>query len=214
MKKSTALILPDYIPGRVSISETGLSILKPLSLADCNLVMGKLKGAISAIRWASGDLLVYVEKMFPREYTAWFEGLIKEGSSRHTLMELRRMAIYFPREKRVALSWSHHRDVATRSQEDRDRLLGLAIEKGLNKEELVAVVKQERGETCTCICPACGKPHRKKQPIVRNTTGAKTVVGGRYKSLLKVDKTDPQIVAYMRHRENKRLQEEQEEQEL
>lgn len=121
-----------------AIDKIGLQLPANLSLERLEAV-GRMIGYYGdAIQWAHGDYLIHCEKFYPEEASQLSEALgISEESRRQHL----RVALAIPRpSRRPELSWSHHRAVA--GKDDQDEWLAKAVENDWNKSALEEHLKE------------------------------------------------------------------------
>lgn len=115
-----------------AIDKIGLQLPANLSLERLEAVGHMLSFYGDAVEWARGDFLIHAEKFYPEEASQISEALgISEESRRQHL----RVALAIPRpSRRAELSWSHHRAVA--GKPDQDEWLTKAVENDWTKRDL------------------------------------------------------------------------------
>jgi hypothetical protein len=167
----------------VSISETGLAVVKELSFDQWSSLMGTLSRMDTAFQFAIGDALLYGESRYGERYS---QAVDVTGQSYQSLANYVWVSKAVDKDRRVAgLSWTHHRIVAKLDPEKQTELLTLAkkndwtittlmeevrgeplpknnleqvnVPKGMSVSEANAVLHQ--ANNCTSLCDEC--PFRK-----------------------------------------------------
>jgi hypothetical protein len=167
----------------VSISETGLAVVKELSFDQWSSLMGTLSRMDTAFQFAIGDALLYGESRYGERYS---QAVDVTGQSYQSLANYVWVSKAVDKDRRVAgLSWTHHRIVAKLDPEKQTELLTLAkkndwtittlmeevrgeplpknnleqvsVPKGMSVSEANAVLHQ--ATNCTSLCDEC--PFRK-----------------------------------------------------
>jgi hypothetical protein len=167
----------------VSISETGLAVVKELSFDQWSSLMGTLSRMDTAFQFAIGDALLYGESRYGERYS---QAVDVTGQSYQSLANYVWVSKAVDKDRRIAgLSWTHHRVVAKLDPEKQTELLTLAkkndwtittlmeevrgeplpknnleqvsVPKGMSVSEANAVLHQ--ATNCTSLCDEC--PFRK-----------------------------------------------------
>ena len=167
----------------VSISETGLSVVKELSFDQWSTLMGTLSRMDTAFQFAIGDALLYGESRYGERYA---QAVDVTGQSYQSLANYVWVSKAVDKDRRVAgLSWTHHRIVAKLDPDKQTELLKRAkaedwtittlmeevrgeplpknnieqvsVPKGMSVSEANAVLHQ--ANNCTSLCDEC--PFRK-----------------------------------------------------
>jgi hypothetical protein len=140
----------------VSISETGLSVVRELSFDQWSSLMGTLSRMDTAFQFALGDALNYGSSRYGERYTQAIE---MTGQSYQSLANYAWVSKAIPNERRVAgLSWTHHRVVARLEPDEQSRLLKVSKD---NDWTISALTEEVRGE-----------------PVVKSSTESVTVPTG------------------------------------
>ena len=136
--EGTALTVPS--PKNITVTPIGLVIKGTLSFDDwasLGPVLGKYHKGIA---WAVGDWLATGEYKFGEMYG---QALDTTGLSLGRLRNLKSLADRVPMENRAgSLSLSHHEAVAPFSHDMQRKLIAMAIEQGLDRDELRKVVAE------------------------------------------------------------------------
>lgn len=114
-----------------------------------------------ASQWWIADLLIYMEKVLPEEFSQLSEELNVSPATRSRWM---RVSERIPHEQRnPELSWSHHFVVSHLGRDERNDLLNEAARKGWSKAQLETEVREGEEplpEPPMCRCDHCGNEHR------------------------------------------------------
>jgi hypothetical protein len=125
----------------VSISETGLAVVKELSFDQWSTLMGTLSRMDTAFQFALGDALLYGESRYGERYA---QAVDVTGQSYQALANYVWVSKAVGKERRVSgLSWTHHRVVAKLDPEKQTELLTLAKK---NDWTITTLMEEVRGE--------------------------------------------------------------------
>lgn len=140
MNNDGALIVVDDSALGVKVSPVGLIVAGEINF-DTWAAIGPVLGEYSrGVAWAVGDWLNIGEAKWGEMYT---QAIDTTGLSLGRLRNLKYLASAVPYANRVAgLSLSHHEAVASFSIDQQNRLLLLAVEHGLNRDDMRALVKE------------------------------------------------------------------------
>jgi hypothetical protein len=128
----------------VTISETGLAVIRDLSFDQWSSLMGTLSRMDTAFQFALGDALNYGSTKYGERYSQAIE---MTGQSYQSLANYAWVSKAVPIDRRVAgLSWTHHRVVARLDPEEQTRLLKIAKEQDWT---ISALTEEVRGEPVT-----------------------------------------------------------------
>ena len=128
----------------VSISETGLAVVKELSFDQWSSLMGTLSRMDTAFQFAIGDALLYGESRYGERYS---QAVDVTGQSYQSLANYVWVSKAVDKDRRVAgLSWTHHRIVAKLDPEKQTELLTLAKK---NDWTITTLMEEVRGEPLT-----------------------------------------------------------------
>jgi hypothetical protein len=130
MKKADSNYLT--LPKGVEVSPVGLKITAKLSYGQWADLLKGLQRIHRSILWILGDALVYGEERFGQR----FSQEIGEYSEQTLLNAMWVSTRVEPIRRLMALSWSHHQQVASLEPDEQSRFLELAIEKKLAVHEL------------------------------------------------------------------------------
>lgn len=136
----SALIVVDDAAVGIKVSPVGLTVAGEITF-DTWASIGPVLGEYSrGVAWAVGDWLNLGEAKWGEMYA---QALDTTGLSLGRLRNLKYLANAVPYSNRVSsLSLSHHEAVASFSIDQQRRLLLMAVEHGLNREEMRDVVKE------------------------------------------------------------------------
>jgi hypothetical protein len=142
------------------ISQIGLHLSDPNLSIERAEAIGSLLGKMhESLRFAIGDWLVLVEKLFPEEFSQLSESL---GISEEGRREFMRVSERVPRStRRKALSWSHHRAVAALDPPQQKEWLKRAIDRGLSHHALREELREEGASlpgASALLCRCCKRP--------------------------------------------------------
>ena len=136
----SALVVVDDAALGVKVSPVGLIVAGEINFdtwASIGPVLGKYSRGIA---WAVGDWLNLGESKWGEMYA---QAVDTTGLSLGRLRNLKYLAGAVPYANRVAiLSLSHHEAVASFSIDQQNRLLLLAVEYGLNRDEMRDLVRE------------------------------------------------------------------------
>jgi hypothetical protein len=120
------------LPG--DVTETTLVLPDGLTFDEWEDVGKRLRQAEKSVRWWIGDWLAYGERTYGETYTRAAE------VTGYTVGDLRNMVAVStaidPSHRCDALTWSHHREVASLEPEEQVRWLDKAQTEGWSKREL------------------------------------------------------------------------------
>ena len=147
----------------VALTSTAWRSLTQLGLREW-VEHGRRLGVVGrAAGWWIGDWLRYGNDRFGERYA---RASRITGYDAHTLMNMVYVASHFePSERREALSWSHHAEVAGLEPQERKRLLAFAESERLSVRCLREEVRRARRldspdkrarSTPELVCPECG----------------------------------------------------------
>jgi hypothetical protein len=108
--------------------------------------LGKLRDLTS---WALGDWLIAGERLFGEDGKDGKDGSVAQAIEatrrpKSSLLEYRRVAERFPRERRRDLPWSHHQVCAALPPDEQDRWLDEAVDRKWSVEELRGAIREPR----------------------------------------------------------------------
>ncbi len=125
----------------VSISETGLAVVKELSFDQWSSLMGTLSRMDTAFQFAIGDALLYGESRYGERYS---QACDVTGQSYQSLANYVWVSKSVTKDRRVpGLSWTHHRVVAKLDPEKQTELLTIAKK---NDWTITTLMEEVRGE--------------------------------------------------------------------
>lgn len=111
-----------------------------------------------ASQWWIADLLIYLEKVFPEEFSQLSEELNVAPATRSRWMRVSERIP--PSQRNPQLSWSHHFVCSHLGRDERNELLDEAARKGWSKAQLESEIKEEKPPIETCRCDHCGNIHK------------------------------------------------------
>ena len=140
IKDDSALIIVDNAPLGMKVSPVGLVIAGEINY-DTWAAVGPVLGEYTrGVAWAIGDWLNFGEARWGEMYA---QAIDTTGLSLGRLRNLKYLAGAVPYANRVAgLSLSHHEAVAPLSIDQQNKLLLMAVDYGLGRDELRDVVKE------------------------------------------------------------------------
>jgi hypothetical protein len=144
-----------------AISQIGLHLSDPDLSRDRAEAIGFLLGRMhESLRFAIGDWLLLIERLFPEEWAQMSEAL---GLSEEGRREFMRVAERVPRStRRKSLSWSHHRAVAALDPPQQKTWLRKAADEDLSHHALRDALRAEgvsppAADPLRCRC--CHRPY-------------------------------------------------------
>ncbi len=135
------LALPGLEP-----TNTGCTIAADATPATVAEALRRLDQRTGTSNWWVGDLNLEVLLRVRAGDRDW-EQVAPSLDQAHTARCVRVAAVFPPERRHAALSWSHHDLVAAMGVGDQDRLLTLAAAEELTRDQLKALVVQEREDT-------------------------------------------------------------------
>lgn len=158
---STALAIPNLLS---DLQQAGALTINSLVLTDPDISYERAESLCryfgmvgDSSRWWQADLLLFLEKVKPEEFSQLSEAMNITPATRSRIM---RVADRIPpSQRRVELSFSHHFVVCHLGRDERIELLDQAVREGWSKSQLDAEVKEPKARRDICQCPVCGKSH-------------------------------------------------------
>lgn len=124
----------------VKISPTSLDLTENLSINDYMELGGKINSLHKSTPWLLADLLGYGEE----KYGDQFSQIVDDwGYKSETLRNALYVSSRWPKDRRrPELTFAHHQSIASINPEIADKMLQIAVDKGLSVSEL-RVLKRE-----------------------------------------------------------------------
>jgi hypothetical protein len=140
-----------------ALSPHGLHLTDPDLTYERAVAIGSLLGHMhQSLRFAIGDWLILIEKLFPAEFSQMAEVL---GISEKGMLEYVRVSERVPRSvRKLAPSWSHARAVAALETPQQKEWLKTARDQGLSHSALRNALRPPSEDVEREVCEACGRP--------------------------------------------------------
>lgn len=147
------------VPEGVRLTATGLTITNPnMPLEEAETIGHVLGNMHKSIQFAIGDWLIFIEAVYPDEWSQISEAL---GVSEEKRREYRRVAAAVPKSiRRKHVDWSHHRAVAPlEPAKQREWLKKVEVERMSHHALRDALRPHSNGVVATRECKCCGRPY-------------------------------------------------------
>ena len=163
------LVYIGSLTDKVSISESGLSVVDELTYDQWSTLMQTLYRMDCAFQFALGDALNYGENRYGERYAQAME---VTGHSYQSLANYAWVAKAVPIDRRVSgLSWTHHRIVARLEPEQQTIMLERALREKMTVTALNEEVRGEPVTTATELIPVPeGMSPREAEATLHNAT--------------------------------------------
>ncbi len=146
------------VPQGVRLTATGLTITNPNMPYEQAESIGYTLGDMhKSIQFAMGDWLIFIEAVYPEQWSQMAEAL---GVSEEKRREYRRVAAAVPKSiRRKHVDWSHHRAVAPlEPAKQREWLKRVEVER-MSHHALRDALRPSNGVVATRECPTCHRPY-------------------------------------------------------
>jgi hypothetical protein len=140
-----------------ALSPTGLTLTDPDMPIEQAEAIGVLLGRMHmSLRFAIGDWLLYIEAVYPAEWSQLAEALNMSEESRREYM---RVSQQVPRSRRrPRLDWSHHRAVAALPPAEQKQWLKRAEDERLSHHALRDELRDGAPPAQPTTCRCCHRP--------------------------------------------------------
>lgn len=140
-----------------ALTPTGLTLTDPNMPIEQAEAVGLLLGRMSmSVKFAIGDWLLFIERVYPSEWTQLAEVLQMSEENRRDHM---RVSERVPRSRRRArLDWSMHRAVAALPPAEQKHWLKQAEEQRMSHHALRAALRNGQPAAVQTTCRCCGRP--------------------------------------------------------
>ncbi len=131
-------------PQKMALYEnTDLTFTRELTYEEYAEIGLGISRMYRAAPWWVGDWVNYGEDYFGEKFA---QAVAETGLANETIMNYSRVARRVPRDRRTGepLTFSHHEAVASLEPEDQLKYLEQAVEEGLTRDELRAVIREEQ----------------------------------------------------------------------
>lgn len=139
------------------LSATGLRLDDPQLPIGQAEAIGVLLGRMHmSLRFAIGDWLLFIENVYPAEWSQLAEALnLSEETRREYMRVSERVAHTIRRPK---LDWSHHRAVASLPPPEQKQWLARADRERLSHHALREALRNGADPEAATACRCCGRP--------------------------------------------------------
>ncbi len=146
------------VPQGVRLTATGLTITNPnMPLEEAETIGHVLGNMHKSIQFAIGDWLIFIEAVYPEEWSQMAEIL---GVSEEKCREYRRVASRVPKSlRRPNVDWSHHRAVAPLPPTEQKEWLKKVEVERMSHHALRDALRPANGIIPSRECPTCHRPY-------------------------------------------------------
>lgn len=139
------------------LTPTGLTLTDPHLPISTVEAIGSLLGRMHmSVKFAVGDWLLFIEAVYPSEWSQMSEVL---GMSERTRGDYMRVAQQVPRKnRRPSVQWSHHRAVAALPPPEQKQWLDKVEKEGLSHQALRDALREGEPPDSPSVCRCCHRP--------------------------------------------------------